>query len=94
MALRNAFEGIATELTLRRLLNAMNFAKDPQDRMRVVLENETNTNVRRISLWSWGTYAQRYLTDGSVNSVDPREPLAMQMRSNFNYVRNTRWRIT
>lgn len=43
MALRNAFEGLLTERTGRLILAATNYARDINDRMRVVVDSGSVT---------------------------------------------------
>lgn len=45
MGLRNAFEDIATERTMRLILAATNYARDINDRMRVVVDGTVSTTV-------------------------------------------------
>lgn len=45
MALRNAFEELGTEGTLRKILRAVQFAKDSADRMQVVVSNQATVSV-------------------------------------------------
>lgn len=47
--LRNAFDLLATEGTLRSILRAVSFSKDLNDRMRVVIDNSALT-VNPITL--------------------------------------------
>lgn len=45
MALRNAFEELGTEGTLRKILRAVQFAKDGADRMQVNVANQPTVSV-------------------------------------------------
>lgn len=92
MTLRNAFSDVVTETTMKRLFNALNVAKDGQDRL-LVNGNAGGFEVRGMN-WGWhGGYPIRY-GSGSPNSVDARDQLAAQTRSNFNNVRTNRWSVT
>ena len=93
MALRNAFDGIATESGLRRIANLLTFARDNQDRVRVIVDNAQQTllyNRNSGSALQGGT-SETYYGASSWNTVDAREPLKQQMRLNYTQVRNTRW---
>lgn len=93
MTLRNAFGDLTTETLMRRLFNAMNVAKDSLDRMRVVVD-AGGLELRGIQPgWHGNLSITRYVS-GAPNSVDAREALMAQTRSNFNSVRNNRWSVT
>lgn len=92
MALRNAFDALATETTLRRLYNSLNFARDALDRMRVVVDGG-GIEVRGIN-FGWHGGHPFWYGSGSPNSMDAREVQRAQMRSNAINVRNNRWTFT
>ena len=98
--LRNAFEGVATEGTLRRLLNALNYAKDLNDRMRVVVDTMptttvtgTVTAVTALNGIAFGSsnVAPAHFASGAPNAFDAREQQMILMRSNFQQARTQRW---
>lgn len=94
MALRNAFEAMATEGTLRRILAAVSFSRDSSDRMRVVVDNapqaivyvgNSSTSINAAGL-------QRTMFDASaIYMVDEREQQRVQSEQAFNQVRTQRW---
>lgn len=95
MALRNAFDGMATETTLRRLYNSLNYARDAFDRLRVIPEGGYISDSGIVAMM-WGnrdTYPTWY-GRGAPTSMDAREQQRAQMKSNFNNVRMNRWTIT
>lgn len=94
MALRNAFEGLATESLLRRLLEQVRFAKDSADRMRVTLDGAPQVTVwggntsSTISSTSHAPYAA-----SSWNANDARAEMQELSQQTFQITRN-RWSIT
>lgn len=93
MALRNAFEGIATEGTLRRLLDQLRFAKDSSDRMRVVVDSAPQVTV-------WGGNSSSAVgnntgaySSSSWNAMDARAEMQEASQQTFYMTRN-RWSIT
>jgi len=96
MGLRNAFEEIATERTLRKLLEHMRFAKDSSDRMRVTVDNQPS-----VTVWSnnTGTAVAGAGTQpglfqpSSWNIMDGREEFREITQQTFQITRN-RWTIT
>ena len=93
MALRNAFEGIGTEGTLRRILQAVSFARDANDRMRVVVDSGTISGLNQIN-WGQNNSQPNYYGTGSPNSMDMRDMYRQAMRTNMLLVRENRWTIT
>ena len=90
MTLRNAFEGLATERTLRSLLRNLNLAKTSSDQLRVVVDSgAVNTTVYWANA---NTYPSWYST-GAATSMDAREQQAELSRANFHAVRNQRWSL-
>lgn len=101
MTLRNAFEGLGTESTLKRILKAVSFIKDPNGRMRVVIDNTSTSpvvvaqsgataGVVNAVLWANAGVAAGWYTQGGPNSVDAREQLRYQMRGVYEQ-RRSRW---
>ena len=92
MTLRNAFDGLATESSLRRIANLLGFARDTTDRLRVVVESSAISLYNRSSGNAVaGSDGGTWYNATSWNTVDSRDPLRWQHRNNFNYVRQTRW---
>lgn len=100
MALRNAFEEMATEDTLAALVEVLGElkrllappARDANDRLRVVTDT-ASTSLAYLYSSYYGhaaTYPLWYAT-GLLNSMDPREVQAQQSVANFNQVRQQRW---
>jgi len=95
MALRNAFEGIATESTLRRLLEHLRFAKDGSDRLRVSVDNNpqvvvySNNSATQLS----GGASPLPFATSTWNVVDARHEMQELSLQSFQNTRN-RWSIT
>lgn len=89
MALRNAFEAIATEGTLRRLLEQLRFAKDSSDRMRVTVDVMPTTTVTLNA----GSAISAPYAAGSWNLMDQRQEMQEMTLQTFQATRN-RWSIT
>lgn len=94
MGLKNAFDNLGTESALRRIANLLTFARDSLDRPRVVVDSGSVTIYNRASSNNQaGQDGTSYYSAVTWNSVDAREPLRAQYRSNATYVRQTRWTI-
>ena len=93
MTLRNAFEELTTEGTLRRLLQAVSFARDANDRMRVVVDSGTISGLNQIN-WGQNNGQPNYYGTGSPNSMDMRDMYRMAMRTNAMMARHNRWTFT
>ena len=89
MAWRNAFETMATEGTLKRLLSNLTYPKDTAGRPRVIVENTVAVVAYPGASSTFGT--ARPLYDVSAQfMVDERDHLRNAMRAN--YQRSTqRW---
>lgn len=94
MTLRNAFEDLSTESMLRKILRAVSFAKDSQDRMYVTVANVSPVNIyagnsstlqsgQVVPIWS----AQSW------NAHDIRQEYAEITHQSFQATRS-RWTIT
>lgn len=93
MALRNAFEGMATDALLRRVLSAVNFARDSGDRLIVNLASGTVSGLNQINWGANNAYPSWYST-GAPNSIDQRDLYRQAMRANAIYQRQNRWVIS
>jgi len=93
MALRNAFENVATEGTLRRILQLVNFARDANDRMRVVVDSGTISGLNQIN-WGANNGQPSYYSTGAPNSMDMRDMYRQAMRTNVIQTRQNRWTFT
>lgn len=96
MALRNAFEGIATEGTLRRLLEHVRFSKDSSDRLRVAVDTGSvtatvNMNNSTTSIAA-GVSPSPYAST-TWNIMDARADFQEASLQSFQITRN-RWTIT
>lgn len=95
MALRNAFDGIATEGGLRKIASLLNFARDVNDRLRVVVDSGTINNAvvynRGTSTWLANDVSASYQSGNSWNAIDAREPLKMSHTSRADFVKRNRW---
>lgn len=95
MGLRNAFDGLATESGLRRIVNLLTFARDNNDRIRTIVDGGSLTIYNRASGTNMtNDNSTSYQSSLSWNSVDARDPLRQQHRSTTNYTRQTRWTIS
>lgn len=99
--LRNAFDGLATESTLKRLISLLNFARDPQDRMRVIVDGGSlaatqavRANITYGDSNSGNGYVLWYATVGSPASTDPRDELRSTTKSLNQQTRNQKWTYT
>ena len=97
MALRNAFDLLATEGTLRQLLRQLSFARTPTDQLRVVVEN-TLPGVNNVYVYNAGSQASmvnagvnpQHWGPVSWNTVDARYAYGEQLVGN--YIQNReRW---
>lgn len=92
MALRNAFENVVTEGTLRRLLDQLRFARTSTDQLRVVIDSGA-TDLSAIRWANNNSFATWYST-GAGNSMDQRENQRQIARANMLTARHSRWTIT
>lgn len=92
MGLRNAFEEVATDSLLRRLLNNINFAKDINDRLRVIIDNNPMMVLYKGNSSTAGTYRNWY-DPNALFVTDDREHLQMQYKSDAKRSRE-RWTYT
>ena len=93
MALRNAFSEMATEFTLRKLLEQMRFSKDASDRMRVTVDGAPQVTVYGANVnATLGTNIAPY-SSSSWNIMDARAEMQEITQQNFIMTRN-RWSIT
>lgn len=94
MALRNAFAEIATEFTLRKLIEQTRFARDAADRLRVVIDssatipasvytNNANANISTVTPFGGSAW----------NANDARHEMQEASLQSFQMTRN-RWSIT
>lgn len=90
MTLRNAFAEVMTEMTGRRILAALSFARDTADRMRVIVDNQPA--VLNLRGNSGTTGVVRLWHDAyAVDMVDEREIVRLQSAANAAAQRNARW---
>ena len=94
MALRNAFEEMSTEQTLKRLAMALDLlsARLSTDnlgalRVNAMSQSQVNSMVYWLNFNVWAPY----YSSGAPTSMDAREQQAIQSHINFNAVRNQRW---
>ena len=93
MVARNAFENLATDSLLRRLLHAVSFARDSGDRM-VVSLGASPTVIPTFTEWlNANVYAAMY-SSGAPTSMDAREQQRVAARANVQQVRQGRWTFT
>lgn len=91
MTLRNAFEGLATERSLRNLIRNLTLAKTASDQLRVVIDS--GGQLSSSTYWANGNTYTTYYGSGSPGSMDAREQEAEMSRVNFNTIRNQRWSL-
>lgn len=95
--LRNAFDLIATEGTLRNILRAVTFARTPADQLRVNVDNQAS-----VQIWAGNTNSAMQgavnqpglWVQGAWNAIDARYEFGETL--NMNFIQNTRnrWTIT
>lgn len=89
MALRNMFDMVATEGTLRQLLRQLTFAKTPQDALRVNVENGVSVTGAIVNNGGSTTAMQgaalnpAFWGATSWNTVDARYAFGEQQIMNF-----------
>lgn len=91
MTLRNAFEGLATERSLRALIRNLNLAKTNNDVLRVVVDS--GGSMTTSLYWMGGNVWQSYYGTGAPTAMDAREQQAAASRANFAAARQTRWSL-
>lgn len=94
--LRNAFDALATEGTLRQLVRQLLFAKDTQDRLRVIVDAQPAITIfsgnSSSSLQGAGQNPGPW-TSSAWNVVDQRWDYGNGLNGVFNSTRS-RWTIT
>lgn len=100
MGLRNAFEEIGLEGTLRKILAAVTYARTPIDQMRVVVDSGgivVNSGTLAVYNASVNTtqagQALPIYGSNTWNSVDARDEMREASEQHFIMTRN-RWNIT
>lgn len=95
MTLRNAFGEIATEFTLRRLVDQLRFAKDSADRMRVIVDSAPQVTVwaQNNSAGMASTATAAPYSASAWNAMDARAEMQELSQQTFQITRN-RWSIT
>lgn len=101
MALRNAFDLLGTESTLRKILSAVTFAKSSSDQLRVVTDSGSTVAVSSGTISVFGANVNGVVGATNVapyagtswNDHDIREQYQVQTQQNFMITRN-RWTIT
>lgn len=93
MALRNAFDNLGTESALRRIANLLTFARDSNDRIRVIVDGQPGVTVyaRNTGTNMTNDNSTSYYSSSSWNATDSREPLRQQYRANANFTAKNRW---
>ena len=82
MAWRNAFELMATESTLLRILHNLSFPKDPSGRQRIIVDNQPTVSV--LTANSGDSATRRPWHDINAQfMVDEREHMRNAMRANY-----------
>lgn len=91
--LRNAFDYLATEGTLRQLVRQLLFSKDPQDRLRIVVDNSPTVMVysgNTLSNMQYAAVNPPHWSPSSWNIVDDRWEYGNGLNGVFNSTRS-RW---
>jgi hypothetical protein len=93
MALRNAFDGLATESGLRRIANLLTFARDTNDRLRVTVDNQVPATVynRNTSQIVQGSTSSTWYNASSWSDRDGREEMMLQYKQRADFVKKNRW---
>lgn len=92
--LRNAFDALATEGTLRQLLRQLFFAKDTSDRLRVIIDNSPTMVVNAgntASSMQGAGQAPGPWTNSSWNVVDQRWDYGNGLNGVFFNSNRNRW---
>lgn len=93
MSLKNAFDGLATEGTLKRLISMLGFARDGQDRLRIIVEGTATTALyaRNTTTNMSGSDSQIHYSSSTWNAIDARDPYRMQMTQRSDFIKTNRW---
>lgn len=96
--LRNAFDLLGTETTLRKILAAVSFSRTNTDAMRVNVENAASVTsavnmANSTNTIVGGAVQVSPFANNSWNIMDAREPMRDQSLMAFQQTRN-RWTIT
>lgn len=87
----NAFEGIATESTLKAILRVVTYAKDINDRLQVSVVNQVPVSIyANNSSGSVGAANIVPFSTGSWNVTDVREEIMISQQQNF-LISRSRW---
>ena len=78
MALRNAFEDLLTERTGRLILAATNYARDINDRLRVIVDGGTITAAQLYMNGSSSVTYRLWNDPNAVYTVDQRDDMRQQ----------------
>lgn len=94
MALRNAFDELSTETTLKRLAMALDglsarLSTDNLGALRVNAMSQSQVNAAMY--WGGFNVSPIYYSTGAPTSMDAREQQAIQSHINFHNVRTQRW---
>lgn len=92
MTLRNAFEGVATDSNIKRLLQQLHFARDSADRLRVIIDQTLSVRVHDVA-WGNNGGTPGYYASGAPMSMDSRETQRFIVRDAVIQNRN-RWSVT
>lgn len=93
MALRNAFDNLGTEAALRRLANLLTFARDAQDRVRVIVDSMPQATVynRNTSTSVQASTGQAWYANSAWSDRDGREEIMLQYKQRADFVKRNRW---
>jgi hypothetical protein len=100
MTLRNAFEGMSTEASIKALIDELRtfhaqsiLARDANDRMRTTLDGTTSVVAAHLNIGAVNDGYPPWYARGSPNSVDAREQLESLSHMAF-YETRKRWSFT
>lgn len=89
--LRNAFDLVATETTLRNILRAVTFAKTTTDQLRAIVDSGTISATSYFGNTTGVAPAPYAL--GAPNAHDSRELMMQTTQAAFNATIQQRWNI-
>lgn len=93
MTLRNAFDSLGTESALRRIANLLTFARDGQDRIRVIIDNAQHMLVynRNSTTSVQSNTGSSWYNSSAWSDRDGREEIMLQYKQRADFVKRNRW---
>jgi len=92
MALKNAFDNLATENALRKIISLLTFARDSNDRIRTTVDGGSISLYNRNSSTNMGGDVLPIpFANHTWNAQDARETQKIQMKLNADQIKRNRW---